>query len=565
MKPFLLSLCLLASSTSILAQPVVPNPFASFYGVPVTSRTQKASLLQLAQNGQMAHLSLRQLLNGATHALVVAWGREGVLLSTEGALRFQPLKELEAMYSGEAQVPVAGASTLSIENAVQVVPITSLGAQAEVVATYTLRNRGKVPVDVSVASTSCGCTAATLGQTRLEAGATTTLRATMHAEDERMVTVTLKTSDAARPTQLVALQSKRTFAPFALPAPLSLFGEKGEVVKSQTAFELPAGWRVGRVSPVPAWLQSELKVDEKATPRFQLQVTAPTDAPEGAVQGQITLELLDAPIKELTVAVGGFLSNDITATPRLISLGKVGSGVARRTVIVRGPKPFSIRGVRSETVGFKASVDPKVVARAHAVELQIPTSGAVGDPIFGRATLDLSDGRELSIDIFGTVVQGKLPVVAQNLNLGQTAPVWNGSDANEKSLSSRDFAGRSHLLLTFFPRCFTGGCASHLASLRDAMPALKQEGVEVVAVSVDEAEQARAFARELKLPFPLLTDSSRNVALSFGAVQNAQEVPSRLSVLIDKRGVVRWIDTDVQVQTHGADVLTKIRELGLNP
>jgi len=34
-------------------------------------------------------------------------------------------------------------------------------------------------------------------------------------------------------------------------------------------------------------------------------------------------------------------------------------------------------------------------------------------------------------------------------------------------------------------------------------------------------------------------------------------------VLIDKTGVVRWIDRDVNVQTHGADVLAKMRELGL--
>lgn len=39
---------------------------------------------------------------------------------------------------------------------------------------------------------------------------------------------------------------------------------------------------------------------------------------------------------------------------------------------------------------------------------------------------------------------------------------------------------------------------------------------------------------------------------------------SRVSVLIDRTGTVRWLNTQVNVQTHGADMLAKIRELGLN-
>lgn len=542
------------------AQPTAPDSFAPFYAASVASRLEKVPLSQLAQRGQMARLSLRQPLGGAKQALVVAWGREGVLLSVDGAFRFQGLKELEAIYGGEALVPAASSSTLVIENAVQVVPITALGANAEVVATYTLHNRGKVPIDVAVASTSCGCTAATLGKARLEAGEQTTLRATMHAEDERMVTVSLQTSDAARPVQFVALQSKRTFAPFALPAPVSLFGEKGEVVRAQTGVTLPANWRVGRVSSTPAWLQSELIQSGAKAPGYQLQVTAPASAPEGSVQGQITLELLDAPLKQLTVAVGGFLSNDISATPRLIDLGAIGSGIARRTIIVRGPKPFSIRGVRSLMPGFKANADSTIVARAHALELLIPTQGTVGDTLSGRATLDLSDGRELSVDIFGTLAPGQLPSLAAGIAPGQIAPLFRAVDSQGQTISLEQFRGHKNVLLTFFPRCFTGGCASHLASLRDVAAALPQ--TQILAVSTDEAPAIREFARQLKLPFPILLDPDRQISLQFGALQEAQEVPSRLTIFVDKQGRVRFVDSDVQVASHGAETLARIKLLG---
>ncbi len=579
MKPFLIGLCLFSSATLAFAQPQNANPFAAFTAVPVASRLQKVSLSQLSQNGGLALLSLRQPIGGAKQVMAVAWGRDAVLLSVDGAFQLKPLAEMKEIYSGEATIPTLVKPALQVDNAVQVVPITSLGEGAEVVAHYTLRNTGTAPLDVSVASTSCGCTAAKLEKSHLEAGQSTNLTATMHADSERLVRVTLATNDAAQPRSVVALQSKQTFAPFQAPSPLSLFGEKGQSISATTDFELPIGWKITRVSASPAWLQTTLQPqvvapnvaapnvaapqNPPALPRFLLSATAPASAPEGTLQGLVRLELQGAPLQFLTVPVGGFVSNDISASPRMVVLGDIASGIARRTVVVHGPKPFSIRAVRGDTPGFKASADPRIVAKAHAVELLIPVEGAVGDSFFRRATLELSDGRELSIDIAGTVAAGRLPVVAQNLAIGAAAPAFEGKDSSGKTVSLASFRGQQNVLLTFFPHCFTGGCESHLASLQTVAPALVKANTQIIAVSTDGAPSVEKFARQLNLSFPTLSDVSRQISLAYGAVQTITEAPSRMSVLIDKTGVVRFIDTDVNVQSHGADMLAKIRELGL--
>ncbi len=119
------------------------------------------------------------------------------------------------------------------------------------------------------------------------------------------------------------------------------------------------------------------------------------------------------------------------------------------------------------------------------------------------------------------------------------------------------------MLLTFFPHCFTGGCESHLASLQNVAGALAAANTQVIAVSTDDAPTIEKFARGLNLIFPVLSDQSRKTSLSYGALQTATEAPSRMTVLIDKNGIVRYIDTDVNVQSHGAEMLAKIRELGL--
>jgi peroxiredoxin len=546
------------------AQPAAfaPLPLASDFGgllmAPVPVRPEKLSLETLRQRGQLAEISLRGIVGSET-ATLAAIGEDFALLMGSRGQELKSLKELRESYLGEAATPIANAA-LWIANPVQTLPITSLGENAEIVASFVLKNRGDKPLNLSVASTSCGCTAATLEKNRLESGQSTTLKATMHADNERLVRVTLRTGDTASPVAVVALQSKRTFAPFALPAPFSLFGEKGQKISAESRFELPAGWKITRIETSPPWLQTKLETAPKS---FRLAVEAPETAPEGTISGRILLQLQGTPLQSLSVPINGFVFNDISASPRMVVLGEIANGIARRTVVVHGPKPFSILAVRGDSPGLKASADPKIVAKAHAVELLIPVEGAVGNSFFRRATLELSDGRELSVDIAGTVAAGHLPALAQNLSLNRPAPTFRGLDSSGHVVSSTSFLGQKNVLLTFFPHCFTGGCESHLASLENVEAALDDANTQIIAVSTDDALSIQKFAQGLKLKFPILVDTDRQISLRYGAVQTVIEAPSRMSVLIDKAGIVRLIDTDVHVQTHGPDMLSKVHELSL--
>jgi peroxiredoxin Q/BCP len=140
--------------------------------------------------------------------------------------------------------------------------------------------------------------------------------------------------------------------------------------------------------------------------------------------------------------------------------------------------------------------------------------------------------------------------------------MFSSVDAFKRRRTPSDLKGRRHLLLTFFPRCFTGNCASQLTSLRDSYTALQKAGVEVWAVSTDPADGPqgqRAFSKHFKLPFPLLPDTGRKISLAYGAVQSKDQVAARMSVFIDKNGIVRWIDKQINPRTHGADVLARVQ------
>ena len=159
-------------------------------------------------------------------------------------------------------------------------------------------------------------------------------------------------------------------------------------------------------------------------------------------------------------------------------------------------------------------------------------------------------------------------VAKPTVAIGQQAPDFSVVDESGKQWKLSDLRGKRNVLLTFFPKCFTGGCANHLSSIRDQQSAFDLADTQVFAVSVDSADGPKgqnAFSQQWKFQFPLIPDTGRELGKLYGAVQNDNEREARMSVLIDKTGVVRWIDTDVHVKTHGADVLAKIKQLGLTP
>ena len=149
------------------------------------------------------------------------------------------------------------------------------------------------------------------------------------------------------------------------------------------------------------------------------------------------------------------------------------------------------------------------------------------------------------------------------LTVGKPAPDFILPDMNGTLRRLSDLRGQSNLLLTFFPKCFTGGCSNHLTSLRDKRAEFEAANTYIWAVSIDPADVQIAFAKSLNLPFPLLPDTGRHLSLLYEAAQNVNELSARCSVLIDKEGIVRWIDHDVRVKTHGPDIIAKMRELGL--
>jgi peroxiredoxin len=66
-------------------------------------------------------------------------------------------------------------------------------------------------------------------------------------------------------------------------------------------------------------------------------------------------------------------------------------------------------------------------------------------------------------------------------------------------------------------------------------------GTQVIGISVDSAEKNKAFARDLGVKFPILSDETKSVTRAYGVLMPLIRLASRTTFIIDKEGTIRGI------------------------
>ncbi|GAA2730521.1 MULTISPECIES: peroxiredoxin [Actinocorallia] len=128
------------------------------------------------------------------------------------------------------------------------------------------------------------------------------------------------------------------------------------------------------------------------------------------------------------------------------------------------------------------------------------------------------------------------------VEVGDKAPDFELKDQHGTPVKLSDFAGKKDVVLVFYPLAFSGICTGELCAIRDELPTLGGDDVQVLAVSVDSVFALRAWTEQEKYQFPLLSDfwPHGGVAQSYGVFDAEKGLARRGTFIIDKAGVVRW-------------------------
>jgi len=102
------------------------------------------------------------------------------------------------------------------------------------------------------------------------------------------------------------------------------------------------------------------------------------------------------------------------------------------------------------------------------------------------------------------------------LDAGATAPAFTLPDADGRSVSLADYAGK-RVIVYFYPAALTPGCTTQAVDFTAAINDLGAAGYDVIGISPDEQAKLAQFRERQSVAFPLLSDPAKEVLTAYGA------------------------------------------------
>lgn len=149
------------------------------------------------------------------------------------------------------------------------------------------------------------------------------------------------------------------------------------------------------------------------------------------------------------------------------------------------------------------------------------------------------------------------------LSIGDKAPDFNLLDQYGKNISLSSFLG-NELAIFFYPKDNTPTCTTEVCNLRDYYADLKNEGIEVVGISPDSVKSHLNFATKHNLPYTLLSDENKDIAVKYGVWGEKQLYGRkymgiiRTTFLIDAEGKIKQIFDKVISKDHANQILKNL-------
>jgi peroxiredoxin Q/BCP len=153
------------------------------------------------------------------------------------------------------------------------------------------------------------------------------------------------------------------------------------------------------------------------------------------------------------------------------------------------------------------------------------------------------------------------------LQVGQTAPAFTLPDASMEMMTLSRYRGKKNVVLYFYPKDGTPACTIQAIGFSDREDEFAKLDTVVFGVSRDDVLSHAAFRDEHGLTVQLLADTEKEVCRLYDVIRekivdgHPKEFLQRSTFIIDKKGVVRHIMSDVNPKEHVEEVLKVCRQL----
>ncbi len=138
--------------------------------------------------------------------------------------------------------------------------------------------------------------------------------------------------------------------------------------------------------------------------------------------------------------------------------------------------------------------------------------------------------------------------------LGQRRPAFSLGGLDGQWLSASDLEGTVTLINFWATWC--APCLREMPMLAEVHESYRDQGFQVVGIAMDNMDEAREFATELEISYPVLVGMADVMATGLDYGNRDGLLP--YSVLIDREGVVRWTRLG---EVKRDDLLSQMRPL----
>lgn len=169
----------------------------------------------------------------------------------------------------------------------------------------------------------------------------------------------------------------------------------------------------------------------------------------------------------------------------------------------------------------------------------------------------------LSLILSGLVLLSAGIAAAAEPKVGDDAPDFTMVGSDGKTYKLSDFKGKQAVVVAWFPRAFTNGCTKECTSFKNDGAKMREYEVAYFTASNDPVQKNTDFAKSLNADYPILSDPDSSVATKYGVLNPERKAANRWTYYIGADGKILFIDKAVKTDAHGADVATKLGELGV--
>ena len=151
------------------------------------------------------------------------------------------------------------------------------------------------------------------------------------------------------------------------------------------------------------------------------------------------------------------------------------------------------------------------------------------------------------------------------LNEGEMAEDFVLSAHDGTSVQLATYKNQKNVVLCFYPKNHLFACPSKKVfemakSVISVYPEIESTDTVLFAISIDNVDSQAKFVDEYQVPYVHLSDTEKNTCKQYAGL-NIAGLGKRSTFVIDKKGSIRKVFRDIDVKSHGQQILEFLKQL----